>query len=359
MSGSTLFPTMVVGSLPRDQWVLDVVEARNSGRISVEQADRLLDGAVLHAIRMQEQAGLDFVSDGELRRNSYLRVFADAVDGFELDVIPSRRFSTAPLPAIVSGLVQRRPLTTGEAAFLKNNAHARTIATLPSPYTIGGKMWSEKYSASAYRGPEEAMEACIPIINKEVKALAVMGVDVIQLDEPWLGDVPNPAYRDSEGISDIEHELDLYVRSVNGAVEGAEGVSVSVHVCGHTSPTSPESDAWAYDLLFEALDRMNVDRFTVAFAGPNVGGFQWLRHFPRDKVLGLGAVGTDEGKLESPKEIVERTERAMEFVPKERITLNPDCGFSPSTRNRRDLDEVYRRLRAMCQAAETLRERYG
>ena len=140
---------------------------------------------------------------------------------------------------------QRGSLSVGAASFLTENAHVRTIATLPSPYTVGGKMWSAERSVAAYRDPQAAMEACVPIINREIKALAALGIDAVQLDEPWLGDVPNPAYRASEGIGDIDRELELYVRSVNGAVEGVEGASLSVHVCGHTSPTTAGNRGWA------------------------------------------------------------------------------------------------------------------
>ena len=109
LPGNKLFPTLAVGSLPRDQWVFDVVEARNEGRIGAAEADVLLDWAVMSAVRMQEQAGLDFVSDGEWRRNSHLHVFFDAV--------------VSPI------LQRRRPLCLSDAAFLKENARARAIAT--------------------------------------------------------------------------------------------------------------------------------------------------------------------------------------------------------------------------------------
>lgn len=203
------------------------------------------------------------------------------------------------------------------------------------------------------------MEACAPIVNGAIKELAAIGVDEVQLDDTWLGDLPNPDFRKEESVADLEEELDQYVRSVNAAFDGVEGVSLSVHVCGHTSPTTEGSDGWPYDRLFEALGRMNAGRFTLAMAGPNLEGFSTLRDFPSDKVLGLGVLRTVDHEIETPDEIVRRVERALEFVPAERVALNPDCGFSPSTRNRRDLDEVYARLKAMCRAAEILREKYG
>ena len=341
-----MFPTMVVGSLPRDQWVVDTIEDRNSGRIDENKANRLLDGAVVAAIRMQERAGLDYVSDGELRRNNYLKIFNEAVDGFASDLIPPGPFETSTLPAVVSRLVPSWHMA------------ARILVALPSPQTIGRHMWSPEHSASAYSTAEALMEACIPIIREEIQELARLGVDAIQLDEPALGRVADPAYRQAKGIADIERELDLYVQSVNRATEGIEGVSLSVHVCGW-SPTGRESSSGDHDIVFRALGKMNVHRFTVAFAGPNIAGFEFLEDFPEDKVLGLGVIATGESRIESPEDVVARTERAMRFVPKERIALNPDCGFSPSIRNRRNLDEVYMRLRAMCRGAELLRERHG
>ena len=319
----------------------------------------MLDGAVLSAIRMQEQAGLDYVSDGELRRNSYLRVFIDAVDGYEADVIPAGPFSTSPIPAIVSPIVQRRSLCGSAPDYLTANAAARTIATLPSPYTLGVTMWTAERSSAAYASPAEAMRACAKIINAEVKRLVAAGVDVVQIDDPWLGDVANPAYRLDQGIHDLDRELDLYVEAVNSSLEGAEGVSTAVHVCGHTSPSSPGSAAWPYDVVFEALGRMNVDRFTIAMSGPNVDGFKALAHYPEDKVLGLGVLNTIEQAVETPDDVIARVERAMEYVPADRIALNPDCGFSPSRRNRRNVDDVYLKLKAMCGAAQTLRARYA
>jgi 5-methyltetrahydropteroyltriglutamate--homocysteine methyltransferase len=104
---------------------------------------------------------------------------------------------------------------------------------------------------------------------------------------------------------------------------------------------------------------MNVQRFAMEFATPDAGGIDVLRKFPADKVLGLGVIDHTDTHVETPEEVAARVERSMEFVPKERITLNPDCGFAPSTTNPMDLDEAYLKLRAMCRGAALLRERHG
>ena len=357
---TNLFPTMVVGSLPRPQWVRDLIEDRKLGRIDEQEADGLLDDAIPLAVRMQERAGLDFVSDGEWRRESYVKVFAEAVDGFEPDLIrdSGSRISSVAYPAVVSALVPRRPIAAGEATFLRDHAKARTIVAVPSPYTVARRMWSPEHSTGAYATRDEFLDACIPVIRQEIRELVKLGVDAVQLDDPWLALLVDPVYRDREGITDIEYEIEQSVKGVNGATEGIDDAYLSVHLC-HAHFDRRHVTKGPYDLIVGALGRMNVRRFAMELATPDAGGLEALRRFPDGKVLGLGVIDHTDVHVETPQDVVERTERAMEFVPKERITLNPDCGFSPSSVNPMDFDEAYLKLAAMCRGAGLLRERYG
>jgi 5-methyltetrahydropteroyltriglutamate--homocysteine methyltransferase len=351
---------MVVGSLPRPQWIRDLIEDRKAGLVTGVEADRLLDAAILSVVRMQERAGLDFVSDGEWRRESYIKVFSDAVGGFEADLIPGggSTFSVLAYPAVVSRLSPRHPIAAGEASFLRGQTDGRIVVAIPSPYTVGRRMWSREHSRSAYATREEFMEACIPIINQEIRELARLGVDAVQLDDPWLALLVDPTYREREGVTDIEREIELCVKCVNGATEGIEGVSLSLHLC-HAHFDRRHVTRGPYDLIIGALGRMNVDRFAMEFATPDAGGVGSLRNFPGDKTLGLGVIDHTDPHVETPEEVVARVEAAMEYVPGERITLNPDCGFAPSSANPMDLDEAYLKLRAMCQGARLLRDKYG
>ena len=354
------FSTFVVGSLPRPVWVRNLIEERKAGSISHESAEALLDDAVPLAIRLQERAGLDYVSDGEWRRESYVKVFADAVSGFKADLFGggSSQFSAVSYPAVVSKMEQRRPIARDEAAFLRGRAGAKTIVAIPSPYTVGRRMWSPDHSRDAYATREEFMEACIPIVREEIRSLRDIGVDAIQLDDPWLALLVDPDYREREGITDVDREMELCVRCVNGATEGLDDVFVSVHMC-HAHFNRRHGTRGPYDLIIEALGQMNVDRFAMEFATPDAGGIEVLKRFPSDKVLGLGVVDHTDAHVETPDEIVARVEAAMEYVPSDRITLNPDCGFAPSSTNPMDLDEAYLKLRAMCEGARELRERHG
>ena len=354
-----LFPTMVVGSLPRPHWVRDLIEDRKSGRLAADEADRLLDDAVPLAIQMQERAGLDYVSDGEWRRESYVKVFTEAVDGFQADVVRDTiRLSSPAYPAVVSRLAQRRSIAGAEAAFLKEHSTVRTIVAVPSPYTIGRRMWTQEQSASAYASREEFMEACVPILRRELQDLAAMGVDAVQLDDPWLALLVDPEYRQRQGIDDVDREIELCVRCVNGVTQGLDNLFISLHLC-HAHFDRRHATRGPYDLIIGALGRMSVRRFAMEFATPDAGGVGVLRDFPEDKILGLGVIDHTDPHVETPEEVAGRAEAAMEFVPKERITLNPDCGFSPSSVNPMDLDEAYLKLRAMCEGARLLRERHS
>lgn len=355
-----LFRTMPVGSLPRPQWVRDLIEDRKAGRVRELDAEALLDAAIPSAIRMQERAGLDFVSDGEWRRESYVKVFADSVEGFEPDLIPTGGSGISGLfyPAVVSRLVQRRSFSAVEAAFLRGQTNTKVSVAIPSPYTIGRRMWSAEHSKAAYGTAEDFMEACVPIIREEVKALTDLGVNAIQLDDPWLVLLVDPEYRKREGITDIEGEIESSVKYVNAALDGVDPPWVSVHLC-HAHWDRSHGSRGPYDAIIGALGRMNVDRFAMEFATPDAGGVEVLKDFPEDKVLGLGVIDHTDPHIETPEEVVERVERVMEYVPKERITLNPDCGFAPSSANPMDFDEAYMKLRAMCEGADLLREKYG
>lgn len=359
-TGENMFETFVVGSLPRPQWIRDLIEDRKVRRISAAEADNFLDDSIPLAIRMQERAGVNYVSDGEWRRESYVKVFADSVTGFENDliVVPTTQFSGLTYPAVVSKLLPLQPIAVSEAKFLRAHTDRKTIVAIPSPYTIGRRMWSPEYSTSAYPTREEFMDACIPIIRGEIQALVNLGVDAIQLDDPWLALLVDPSYRKSEGITDVDHEIELSIKCANEATAGIENVHLSIHMC-HAHFNRQHGTKGPYDLIIGALKRINVDRFAMELATPDSGGLEALKDFPADKILGLGVVDHTDPHVETPQEIVERTERAMEFVPKQRITLNPDCGFAPSSTNPMDLDESYLKLKAMCDGAELLREKYG
>jgi len=347
--------------LPRPQWVRDLIEDRKAGRITEADVDRLLDDVVPSAIHMQARAGVDYISDGEWRRESYVKVFTEAVNGFTPDLVSSggtSEFTHLYYPAVTSEISLRRPITADEAVFLRKHTDSKIIVAVPSPYTVARRMWSADHSTGAYATREEFMQACIPIVNGEVKRLVSLGVDAVQLDDPWLALLVDPDYRDANGITDIDHEMQMSIDGVNGAVEGVSGVPVSVHLC-HAHFARQHGSKGPYDLIIGALGHMNADRFAMEFATPDAGGVEVLKDFPTDKTLGLGVIDHTDPHIETPEEVVARVEAAMQYIPKERLTLNPDCGFSPSSVNPMDFDEAYLKLIALTAGANLLREKYA
>jgi 5-methyltetrahydropteroyltriglutamate--homocysteine methyltransferase len=348
-----LFPTTVIGSLPRPAWVRDVILDRKGGRLGEAEADRLLDHAIDSAIALQERAGLDEITDGEWRRESYVKVFAERVRGFGADLNPS---GGLPYPAVVAPIEYHRPIAADEVRYLRSRTRCRVKVTLPSPYIIGRRMWHPAHSRAAYPTREKLMAECVPILRREIEACRAAGADTVQLDEPWLATLVDPRFREEEGIGDVDREMDLCADLVNQTLDGMTGVATAVHLC-HAHFAREHKTRGPYDLVMPALAKMRVDTISLEYATPDAGGIASLARFPAHARLGLGCVDHCDRRVETPEDVAGRVAAAMRYVGKERITLHPDCGFAPSVQNPMDLDEAYLKLRAMGEAARQLRDR--
>ena len=347
------FPTTVIGSLPRPAWVKQIVLDRKAGLLGEEEADRLLDRAIEGAIALQERAGLDEITDGEWRRESYVKVIAERVRGFGHDLHLS---GDLPYPAAVAPLEYFRPIAADEVKFVRPRTTRRVKATLPSPYIIGRRLWDEKASKAAFPTREKLMQACVPILRQEIAAIRAAGADTVQLDEPWLSAMVDPRWRAKEGMNDTQYEMDLCVDLVNQCVEGVEGIATAMHLC-HAHFDRKHGSEGAYDMIMPALAKLKVQTISMEYATPVSGGLEALAKFPAGARLGLGCIDHCDREVETPERVVERVEAALRYVPAERITLHPDCGFAPSVQNPMDLDEAYYKLQSMCRAAELLRSR--
>jgi 5-methyltetrahydropteroyltriglutamate--homocysteine methyltransferase len=350
----TLFPTTVIGSLPRPAWIRDVILDRKSGRISEEAAGRILDRAVESALLLQERAGLDEITDGEWRRESYVKVFAERVRGFQPDLIPAR----PPHPAVVAPIEYHRPIAAEEVRFLRPRTTRRLKVTLPAPYIIGRRMWHPDHSRAAYPTREKLMEACVPILRQEIERVRDAGADTVQLDEPWLATMVDPRRRAEDQISDVQYEMDLCVDLLNQTLDGITDIATGMHLC-HAHFDHRHATEGPYDLIMPALAKVRVGTISMEYATPVAGGLATLAQFPPNARLCLGCIDHCDRRIETREDVVARVEAAMRYVEKERITLHPDCGFSPSVQNPMDLDEAYLKLVAMCQGAAMLRERFG
>jgi len=350
------FETFVVGSLPRPRWVLDVIEKRLNNQLSEKEGANLLDPAVLSAIKMQEQAGLDFISDGEYRRENYVRIFADNVKGFKRTIKGADQEGRIQHEAyVVSKIEQFNPIAVKDASFLRKHTNRKIIVALPAPYTIGRRMWDQKVSSKAYPNRTEFVWDCVPILKNEINELIKIGVDAIQLDEPWLAKLVDPKHIEDSQIQSISKEISLSVDTINSIVDNFPNNFINVHFCRAHGYRKHGSEG-KYDPIMEALTRMNVSRFAMEYATPVAGGIESLENFPSNKILGLGVIDHTSTNIESHSTIKKRVNAALKYVKPEMLTLNPDCGFAPSALNPMDMDEAYLKLKSMCETATLLKK---
>ena len=202
------------------------------------------------------------------------------------------------------------------------------------------------------------MTDCVPILRQEIGQLHQAGVDTIQLDEPWLSTLGDPKFREREGFTDLQYEMDLCVDLINQVVDGFDALDIGMHLC-HAHFNYAHGTEGPYDVIMPALGKVNVGTISMEYATPVAGGMASLAQFPDGPRLGLGCIDHCDRNVETPETVAARVEQAMQYVDKQRITLHPDCGFSPSVQNPVDLDHAYLKLKSMCQAADMLREKHG
>jgi 5-methyltetrahydropteroyltriglutamate--homocysteine methyltransferase len=361
---SELFPTMVIGSLPRPRWVIDLVNDRENYRITESEFNRAIDPAVRFAIAMQERAGIDIVTDGEWRRQTYFTGFARAVEGFADDVIEVRLLTgaTKTWPAVVSKLKYVSAIACDEAAFVKQHTARKVKATLPSPYMIDRWFYDPEASGDAYPRREDLIQDAADILRGELLALRDKGVDIVQFDDAMIGRFVGTEYNSAGTnpkvkitMADRTRELEMATWGLNRAVEGVSGVTTALHVCrGHRARMHVAHGG--FEPLVPHLYQANVDILALELAADDAGTAETLKDFPDDKILGMGVIDVLSREIDPPERLVERVESMLPYVDRSRIFLNPDCGFAPAHDNPISLDEAYAKLCAVAEAAKRLRE---
>jgi 5-methyltetrahydropteroyltriglutamate--homocysteine methyltransferase len=369
------FPTTVVGSLPRPAWLLDRWETQGDPQVIARrnldilpdwyrterpaehqrqpdqpELSRVLDQAVPFAIALQEEAGIDVVSDGEWRRPHFHDFIARAVAGF------------APLKvrgyysAVVAPLSVHASLTASEARFLLSHSRQPVKIALPTPYLMARRMYHPVESARAYPTKEALIADLVPILRQELLTLRDLGVAMVQFDDPELGVLVDPERRSE--VDDLDRDLALAVDALNQVVDGVDGVTTALHICRAVTLRGWGA-AGDYDPIMPALYRARVDLLMLEFAMPVAGDFDVFARFPTERQIGLGVVDVRTATIEGPAVVAERVERALRYLHPDQVVLHPDCGFAPSSIVAIPLDEAYFKLRALGIAAERLREKYG
>lgn len=355
MSDRLLFPTSIIGSMPRPDYVKDLIA--DDCPFSDAEYERLMGAAIRSVVALQEAAGLDVISDGEWWRKSYIGVIAELAHGFQLSLNPA---DGRPWTVVVDRLAPKEPgFIAKEVAFLKTLTNHQIKATLPAPALLGERMWDPKLSSKAYPTREAFIQDCVPILRREVELLRDEGVSIIQVDDPHLCLFVDPVVRAK--YDNPDHAADFAVDMDNQVVAGFNDVRLAVHLCRRAGARvrGEAQHQGSYDPILPQLRRLNVGHITMEFTTPGSGEMSVFRQLPEDVEIGLGCVNCMPGEVDSADTIVARVEEALKYIAPERITLNPECGFAPGSAAKVSIDEVYLKLKNEVEAARRLREKYS
>ena len=343
--------------MPRPLYIQDLVNERVAGRLPFHEFQRLMDRAIPIVVQMQEQAGIDIVSDGEWRRVSYSDVIADICDGFQY-MTKEVQGEVQRVPVLVRELKPVRPgRFAQEARFLRTVTDSKIKIAMPSPFLLGERLWDPGYSSKAYPTKRDFTEALVPILRQELIHLRDEGADIAQFDDTQFCLFVDPETR--ARYDDPAAEMDYCVDMLNRIVDGIEGITLALHLCRRYKGRSGWFGEGGYDAILPALNELDMDLLLMEFAMPKSGGMEVLEKLPERMRLGIGCIDVRNPETETPDRVVERIESALEFVAPERVYMQPDCGFAPGSDMDISLDEAYGKLRSMGAAARMLRSNHA
>ena len=348
-----------MGSLLRPPELLRARAAYEAGQVTRAALRTQEDEAILRALERQRQVGLEILSDGELRRGSWITDMAEAVDGF----VPVSRVVEWHGPAaapeestsrvVGARLRARQRLTAHESAFLTEHAPGAFKMTVPAPSNFAVVSWRQGLSDTVYASRSEMLGEIVQIVRQEMEALIAEGVRYVQLDSPYYG-----AFLDQSWIRQNEIELPEVVAADSAALNGLRrpGITLALHICRGNSRSRWLFEG-GYDAIAEELfTTLPVDRFLLEYDDlEREGGFEPLRFVPTDKVVVLGLVTTKEPALESQDALRQRIDEAARYVPLERLALSPQCGFaSVAAGNLVSEDDQWRKLALVVETARAV-----
>jgi 5-methyltetrahydropteroyltriglutamate--homocysteine methyltransferase len=356
------FYTQGIGSLPRPLLVRDLLARRDE--LAPEQFQRTLDDLVRFAIRLQELAGLDVVSDGEWRRSQYIREFLTRVGGCERCRRYTHQGETKITEVVVRRLEATSPVFAEDARFLADNTDRVTKFALPSPFLIAVRYWHEDYSRGAYPTVQHFLEHLAEVLAREAQAVVAAGIDIVQLDDPALTYFCDQKVMRGETHDErlrMNWEVDRQFPEALAAINRvAEGLRAEVHLhCCHSVYKRRSDISGNYQPILPRLTTARVDRVNLEFAYPGTGDFSDLKLLPAQMDVGLGVVDVRSERLQTIEEIEALGAAGAELLAPARIALNPDCGFAPDAGEPPTLDEAYEKLRRLVSAAHRLREKFS
>ena len=336
-----LLPTTVVGSYPQPDWlvnremlskVVPRTRMKQIWRIPEPFLEAAQDDATLVAIRDMERAGIDIITDGEIRRESYSNRFATAIDGIDLDKpgeVMTRSGSKTSVPRVVGKLTRSRPVELRDMQFLRRNTDRPAKITLPGPFTMGQQAKNE-----FYRDDEEMAMDFAVAVNEEARDLQKAGADVIQLDEPWLRNDPEAAKR-------------YAVKTINRALEGLT-VPTVIHLCfGYAAVVPGASKPTGYSFLPQLADS-TAEQISIESAQPKLD-LGVLLDLAGKKIM-LGVLDLGDLAVETAEQVAERIRRGLRYVAPDKLIPAPDCGMKYLPR-----DVAFGKLKALADGAAIVR----
>jgi 5-methyltetrahydropteroyltriglutamate--homocysteine methyltransferase len=363
-----------VGSLLRPQAVLDAHAALREGKMTAEQVREIEDAAILDAIKLQKDVGIEVISDGEFRRPGWASDFSASVDGYvpgsaALQLTWSNQETTRPSPPAGGGQViggklsPKRRLTGNQAPFVKEHAGDTPFkVTMPAASYVTTRGYKPGTSDATYPKRKDALDDVAAIIAAEIEALGAEGVPYIQLDNPHYPDYIDPSRVDQMKAYgwDVKQMIRDDIEADNACLKGIDRskTTLAMHFCRGNGGRGGWHTSGSYDAIAEEVfGGLDVDTFLLEYDSERAGGFEPLRFIPRGKVVVLGLVTTKSGELESADEIVKRIEEASKYVDIDDLALSPQCGFASTLEGNRVTPEDQRRK--LHRVAETARLVWG
>jgi len=353
------FFTQVIGSLPRPKLLLDLLARQTE--MPADRYAKVMDEMVVFAIRLQEQAGIDCISDGEWRRGHYVGEFLARVGGFERVRKFEHQGETKLTDVVVRRMSAREPVFKADAEFLAANTDRCTKFALPSPFLIAIRYWHPDYSTGAYPTFEHFMEHLTAILAAEARALADAGIDIIQLDDPALTyfcdrrltsastDIHDERLRRNW---DIDKQFPQAIAFINQITDGLK-TEVHLHCC-HSVYKRQSDVIGDYKPILPRLADAKIDRINLEFAYKGTGDVTDLKLLPANLDVGMGVVDVRSETLQTVEQIASIAAAGAKIIGPRRIALNPDCGFAPDAGEPPTIDEAFEKLCRLSAAGKKL-----
>jgi methionine synthase II (cobalamin-independent) len=360
----------VVGSLLRPPELLKAREDLAVGTITNSQFKLIEDRAVTEAIRRQEEAGLEVVTDGEMRRLSFQSQFAEAVDGlgnYDLDAflwgnwrgderVGNLRVERPTSLGVIGKLTRKRHLSSEEFTYLRGHTTRTPKITIPSP-SLWANFWSAEHSRSAYPTLDSFLADVVGILREEVTELVRLGATYIQIDAPHYTALLDPitrAFYEEQGWT-LDQWLGKGIEMDNALMHGFSDVTFGFHLC-----RGNQGSRWlvegGYDLIAkQVFQTIHAQRLLLEYDDERSGSFAPLSDVSDDKMVVLGLVTTKSPRHETLQELTARIREASRYVPLDRLALSPQCGFSTSVvGNRIAVEDERRKLRLLVETARSV-----